>query len=483
MLGRKTRWGASVRATKDKLVTSDYAALLRDAQALKAAGRLDESVDRYREALAANPASGAAEHNLASALGDAARWAEAEPHLHSAFAKGIDAPETWLLLARCHQASGRLDESDNAFREALKRRPAYHDAHRELAQLRWMRTGDAGAMLAELDRAIRTYRSDSTLAVIKAQALMSADRPSDAFAFLARLADAAPRDAYLAIMASQVARAAGETTKALALAERGLARAPREIGAQVTLAEACLAAGDAERAASLADDISASAPDDQHAIALKATAWRMLGDPRYRQLYDYEAFVTTCRLDVPPGWPDLATYISDVAAGLKDLHHFRAQPFSQSVRHGGQTTDVLQSRHPALRALPQALDGPIRRHLRKLGQGEDPVRSRNSGGYRTKGMWSVQLRAGGHHVNHVHPQGWLSSACYVGTVKGAGHEGWLQFGEPGVKTPQPLPAEHFVKPEPGLLALFPSYMWHGTVPFTGDQTRLTFAFDLVPAPA
>jgi hypothetical protein len=28
--------------------------------------------------------------------------------------------------------------------------------------------------------------------------------------------------------------------------------------------------------------------------------------------------------------------------------------------------------------------------------------------------------------------------------------------------------------------LFPSYVWHGTVPFAGDQPRLTVAFDAVP---
>jgi hypothetical protein len=60
-------------------------------------------------------------------------------------------------------------------------------------------------------------------------------------------------------------------------------------------------------------------------------------------------------------------------------------------------------------------------------------------------------------------------------------EGWLKFGEPGVRTEPPLPPEHFVKPEPGLLALFPSYMWHGTVPFSGPDPRLTIAFDVVPA--
>jgi hypothetical protein len=43
-----------------------------------------------------------------------------------------------------------------------------------------------------------------------------------------------------------------------------------------------------------------------------------------------------------------------------------------------------------------------------------------------------------------------------------------------------LQAEHWVQPKPGLLALFPSYMWHGTEPFGGTEPRLTIAFDLVP---
>ncbi|HUL47329.1 MAG TPA: putative 2OG-Fe(II) oxygenase [Steroidobacteraceae bacterium] len=29
--------------------------------------------------------------------------------------------------------------------------------------------------------------------------------------------------------------------------------------------------------------------------------------------------------------------------------------------------------------------------------------------------------------------------------------------------------------------LFPSYFWHGTVPFASEQPRLTVAFDVVPA--
>ena len=58
-------------------------------------------------------------------------------------------------------------------------------------------------------------------------------------------------------------------------------------------------------------------------------------------------------------------------------------------------------------------------------------------------------------------------------------QGWIKFGQPGVPTEAKARGrEYYVKPEPGLLVLFPSYMWHGTVPFEGDDSRLTVAFDL-----
>jgi len=38
-----------------------------------------------------------------------------------------------------------------------------------------------------------------------------------------------------------------------------------------------------------------------------------------------------------------------------------------------------------------------------------------------------------------------------------------------------------VQPLVGRLVLFPSYMWHGTVPFRALQNRTTVAFDVLPA--
>jgi hypothetical protein len=37
-----------------------------------------------------------------------------------------------------------------------------------------------------------------------------------------------------------------------------------------------------------------------------------------------------------------------------------------------------------------------------------------------------------------------------------------------------------VQPVPGRLVLFPSYMWHGTIPFHAATARTTIAFDAIP---
>lgn len=63
----------------------------------------------------------------------------------------------------------------------------------------------------------------------------------------------------------------------------------------------------------------------------------------------------------------------------------------------------------------------------------------------------------------------------------ATREGWLQFGQPLEELGLGLPPRRVVRPQPGHLALFPSYMWHGTVPFHEGEPRMTIAFDVQPA--
>jgi hypothetical protein len=60
-------------------------------------------------------------------------------------------------------------------------------------------------------------------------------------------------------------------------------------------------------------------------------------------------------------------------------------------------------------------------------------------------------------------------------------EGWIKFGEPGYDVGLKDPVRRTVQPRVGRLVLFPSYTWHGTIPFHAPQDRTTIAFDAVPA--
>lgn len=457
--------------------------LANQAKALKAQGRLDDAIAVYNRAVALFPNSAVAQHNLAAALGDAARYVDAERRCRLAFAKGLDAPETWLVLARALQGQGRLDEAEQAYRDALRRRSVIPDALRDLSQLIWMRTGNLAAATAPLDDSIRAEPMNPSLRLIKAKALEYAGDFVGAYEAsreAARLRD----DPNFEAIAADAAVRMGNVSAGLAHAQRAMALAADEPRSQSILGQVSLAAGQPERAVAALLPLRERFPNDQHALALLATAWRLLDDPRYRELYDYDAFVGVRRLRPPAGWPDLAAYLVDLAAGLNEAHVYHTHPFGQSLRGGSQASDILNSAHPAIRAFPDAIAAGVTEHLQQLGRGADPVRARNTGRWRIHAAWSVRLRPNGFHADHVHPQGWLSSACYIAlpaAVEKADREGWIKFGQPGVPTHPPLGPEHFVKPEPGLLALFPSYMWHGTVPFSGDEPRLTIAFDLLPA--
>ena len=462
---------------------ADVHLLTAKGDALKRLGRLEEARSAYAGAATAAPESAAAAHNLASIDGDLDDLEASEAAARRALALGLDAPETWLVLARALVGLGHAVEAEAAYRAAIARRSDDVVAQAELAQLVWMRTGDIGAAGAALDLAIGLHPRLQVLALKKAELLQSAGDTNGALAAIAAAVAADEAEPMTHVMAARLVMAR-EPARALGHARAAVSLSPNHRLAQGALCEAHLASGDPAAAATIASRMRATAPLDQHFIGLLATAWRLLGDPRYRRLYDYEGVVQVAMIDVPNGWRSLDTFLADVSADLARLHAFRTHPVGQSVRHGSQTTRRLSRVADAsIQAFFQAADGAIRRHIAALGPGDDPVRARVCSDYRFNGEWSVRLPPGGYHTSHLHPRGWLSSACYISLPRAvaAGEGGWLKFGEPGVPTAPQLAPEHFVKPEPGMIVLFPSYMWHGTTAFSGDGARLTVAFDVVPS--
>ena len=462
--------------------TSNLSLLTYMGLALQAAGRGPEAVEVLTRAVKAAPDSAVADHNLAGALMEVQNFAEAEAAARRARARGLDAPELWLVWARAVTGQGRLTEGEALYGEAIARRPTFDKAVAELAHTVWMRTGDRGATMAVFDQVFARTGSTPELLMQKAALL---DTMGDAVAGYETLQEAlAIRDDPIVHLPAAQLVVHWDPERALIHAQRALDAQPDNPSHVAALCQVNLALGRADEAAVIAEGLWRGQPENQYAIALLATAWRIMGDERYRRLFDYDALVSRSMIDTPDGWSSLDRYLADLREALKPLHSFRGHMAGQSARHGSQTQqDLTRSADPVIRAFFKAIDYPIRRHIRALGKGGDVLRRRITKAYDFNGIWSIKLQPVGYHVDHIHTRGWLSSACHIELPAAVEHEpeGWLRFGQPGIPTSPALPPEFYVKPVPGQLVLFPSYMWHGTVPFSGDQERLSIAFDVVPA--
>jgi Flp pilus assembly protein TadD len=206
-------------------------------------------------------------------------------------------------------------------------------------------------------------------------------------------------------------------------------------------------------------------------------AWRMMNDPRWDWLEGDERFVGV--YDIADRLPPLDV----LAKTLRNLHSLKGQPLEQSLRGGTQTEgDIFMHVDPVLIRLREAIRTTVAEHVAQFPARQEghPLLGPERGPIAFSGSWSVWLKTHGFHANHVHPAGWISSALYVVLPPDLGHDeaGYLTLGDPSAPTLQiDIPAFRTVEPKPGRLALFPSYMWHGTKPF-GEGERITVAFDV-----
>jgi len=102
--------------------------------------------------------------------------------------------------------------------------------------------------------------------------------------------------------------------------------------------------------------------------------------------------------------------------------------------------------------------------------------------YTLKG-WYILMEQGGHLKPHNHPTGWLSGVLYLMVPERKADEGYIEFGLHGNNFPvldAGYPKEVYQVEEGGLI-MFPSSLFHRTIPFQSDSKRLCISFDLSPA--
>ena len=481
-------------ASSGQLETAaEIARLLLDktiaSEAWRHVSRVNANTQRWNEArsaieIALQHRPDAAEIRLERAilLGQMGLDAESLAELTALAREYPDSPQLLGHWCRALQFAGRASEAEAHVEAGVRRWPTHVPLHVLLVELRWERgAGEDATKILEL--AIDAHPGELQLRLVAADLLRNAGFAGRALTLLEGGVRAAPQSAAFLTSIGVLLDGLDRTSEALPYLRAAVAHSPDSAPAQRNLIPTLLRTGAPEEALALCDALVARTPDDQQLIAYRATALRLLGREEYRRLYDYERLVRVYRLNPPDG--DLATFNAAFARELSALHRVERRPLAQSLRGGTQTERNLPADNPRVAQFFAMIDAPIRDYIARLsGDSSHPTDRRKSPGYRISGSWSVRLLPGGFHVDHVHPRGWLSSAYYVElpreTADGVARAGWIKFGEPGVKLAE-CPPEHFVKPEPGTLVLFPSYMWHGTVAFTEGGRRLTAAFDVVPA--
>ena len=180
------------------------------------------------------------------------------------------------------------------------------------------------------------------------------------------------------------------------------------------LVEALLPAGEVEEALSLLEAEPAAADLQKH-IALQSLAWRMSGDGRYRDYYDYDRFTAKRMIETPPGYASLEAFNAALAREIERLHGSGAQPLDQTLFGGTQSAGRLWDQDSAvIRDLADALLAAARAFVASLPDDPGhPFLRRKSADLKLTGAWSVRLRSGGGHVDHIHPAGWISASYYV----------------------------------------------------------------------
>lgn len=450
-----------------------------DPRAWQALGLLYRSAERSAEAVEAFARAAAlAPHDALIANGLAQVRLEAGLEAVAAFETAVELrPSAQAIqgLAAALVASGDVPAARALLERTLAEQPLWGEGHWLLARLGWS-GGERAVAVPALDRSLAADPRNPALWQIR-------------IAILQRSLAFAPLLETLAAARRQIGNGpALDAAEAAALSELGRVAEAETIHARLPAAanttEAVyrirhlLRAGRAEEAG-LAAEAGASGGEGHYFWPYAALAWRVTGDPRYQWLEGEPSLV---------GVYDLAGEVASLpalAVCLRGLHARSAEPLEQSVRAGTQTDGPLFARlEPEIQDLRKVIATTVERHQAQL-SARDPkhpqLAPRRDAPVRFAGAWSVRLTAGGHHVGHIHPEGWFSSAFYAALPdpeeRGAAPAGWLELGTPDAALGIDLEPLARIEPKPGRLVLFPSTMWHGTEPFEAGE-RMTVAFDV-----
>jgi len=496
----------------------DYAeAYFEAASALQQLGEMEQAESLLRQWLTVLPDHARGLMALTDFLLAAKRPAEAEPLLRRALKqilpqqmRGAFLQSLGLALYRQNRELEALEQYEEASKissdpaadviraEILQRLKRYDEAAalsaslvaREPANAHWHQFHNGLMYRLESDDYLKSFdRAPKTVELLltKAYFLSSQKRAEETHRTYSEALALDPDNKLAALGLGSSLSMLGRHGEALAALERLLAHHPDDCNILTCAAETALTSGDPEKALAYCQKSLSLQPHDQVALAVLGTTWRMMGDERDEELNGYDTLIKIYDLEPPEGFSSMDSFNAELNAWLDRAHPATREYLDQSLRNGSQTPDKLFGQgHDLVERLQRRLRQAIARYIGDMKEDNShPLLSRRTRDFGYTGSWSSRLKDCGYHTNHIHPEGWISSCYYVALPRAVedrhGRQGWIKFGEPALDIALKDPIRRAIQPKPGRLVLFPSYMWHGTIPFHDSTPRTTIAFDVVPA--
>jgi len=423
-------------------------------------------------------------YNFAIELVKGNRFKEAEKELTLALSYFPNAEKAYLLKAQCLASMGKpefMQQSSRMAERFLVSNLNHRRAQRIWAEVNWRLANPHWT--AFYKKALSEKRPQLALVYDYARLLLQTEDYSNVLSLLENF-DPNENINEFDIMRAHIQFKTKSYEQALKSIEKVITSGNNSAATLRTKAKCELALKLYQQALQSARQLIAlSEKPEQGDWALLASVFKAaeLSDS-YQELYDFEHFVSASFLPVPSEFSTRQSFHNKLSLELEKLHGSSQHPLEQSLRNGSQTDGHLFAN---CSGATQHLATGIKEHVAQWvsNLGKDPAHPflQHSGkNFDFTGSWSVKLRNNGYHKSHYHNEGWISGCYYVAANKELTNkgQGWLKLGESELLEEEY--ADYFIRPEEGLIVLFPSYFWHGTTPFQSRENRLTVAFDIYP---
>lgn len=441
--------------------------------AAQRSGRMDQALSAFRAARDAAPGDAARHRNLGVALKNAGAVQEALSAFETALALRPGHGATLANLGSCLIAAERYKDA----LAVLARAGADPDAVNNMG-VALSRLGRHGEAAQAYQRALSLRAGHLETALNLVDALAASGRRDEAEALARQIQRAQPRQARVANQLGLLREQAGDFEGAVAALQPAFDAAEPNHALGVNLARVLIRSDRGREALAVCNALVATQPSVTTPLALALAAFERLGDIEQRDaLMALDRFVTVHDIDVVPGFADLEQFHAALTADLRTHPSLTYEPAGLVTRQGRQTGDLADDRGSATQALAGLARGRLAQARDRFAQMPvDHPFLRAVPARWNLTLWGTILRPGGTVEPHIHAPNWLSGVYYPDAAEEGGQFalGLLPGELGGGGTPV------IRQPRAGRMILFPSYLWHATLPFGGERERLSFAFDLVP---